>query len=53
MEPGSFILTYSDTDSVALAVTRTKPIPQDASLALKLDAIFSPILRLDKQQVLF
>ena len=53
MKPGSFILTYSDTDSIALAVTQTESTPHNVGLERNLDAIFRPILRDDKHEVCF
>ena len=53
MKPGSFILTYSDTDSIALAVTQSESTPQNVGLERNLDAIFRPILRDDKHEVCF
>ena len=60
LEPGSFITTYSDTDSIALALTKTDdtilpyPAPSNpTSLASKLDAMFLPIVKEDKIEVFF
>ena len=56
MKPGSFITTYSDTDSIALGLTRTNTLllPRDEKnvpLATKLEAMFTPLLRDDKKEV--
>ena len=59
MEPGSFITTYSDTDSIALALTRTNTqilrypdgAPQGAKLGDKINAMFLPIVKKDKKEV--
>ena len=42
---GSFKLTYSDTDSVALALTATTALPAEHTLEQKLDAVFMPIVK--------
>ena len=57
LKPGSFITTYSDTDSIALALTKTDSSilsgggGETVKLADKINAMFGPILRDDKKEV--
>ena len=45
LETGSFRNTYTDTDSVCLATTSTRPTTPDMSIEAKYRAIFDPIVK--------
>lgn len=47
LEPGSFQLTYSDTDSIGIALTDTdiKAYKNATNLKQKIDAIFLPLIK--------
>lgn len=45
MLPGSFRTAYADTDSMCLGLSRTKAIPEDASLEDYYRSLFDPIVK--------
>ena len=45
LQVGSFRNTYTDTDSVCLATTMTRPTTADMSIEDKYRAIFDPIIK--------
>ena len=45
LEPGSFRNCYADTDSMAIATTRTAEIRIEMSTEQKYRAVFDPIVR--------
>ena len=51
LEPGSFQLTYSDTDSIGIALTKTNLTQFNAAQSPddKIKSIFGPIIKLDKK----
>ena len=52
LEPGSFILTYSDTDSIGICLTDTDifRLNQSDELKNKIGAIFDPLIRPEKKE---
>ena len=46
--PGSFRNAYADTDSMCLGLSRTKPIPENASLEEYYRALFDPLVKPEK-----
>ena len=53
LECGSFIPVYSDTDSIALATTKTGILSNDMTLEEKFDTIFLPIVKEGMIEVTF
>ena len=47
--PGSFRSSYADTDSMCLGVSRTQPIPEDATPEQYYRCLFDPLVRPDKK----
>ena len=47
LRPGSFVNAYADTDSMCLGLSRTKPIPEDATLEEYYRCLFDPLVRPD------
>ena len=45
LKPGSFRNSYADTDSMCLGLSRTKPIPEKASLEEYYRCLFDPLVR--------
>ena len=45
LRPGSFVSSYADTDSMCLGLSRTKPIPKDATLEEYYRCLFDPLVR--------
>merc|ERR1711911_99133 len=45
LKPGSFLNSYADTDSICLGLSRTKPIPENASLEEYYRCLFDPLVR--------
>ena len=48
--PGTFVNCYADTDSMALATTRTRPVTDDMSPEEQLRAVFEPIIKPEMRQ---
>ena len=48
--PGTFVNCYADTDSMALATTRTRPFTDDMSPEEQLRAVFDPIVKPEMRQ---
>ena len=48
--PGTFVNCYADTDSMALATTRTQPFTDDMSPEEQLRAVFDPIVKPEMRQ---
>ena len=49
--PGTFVNCYADTDSMALATTRTRPFTEGMSPEDQLRAVFDPIVKPEKREV--
>ena len=45
LKPGSFRNCYADTDSMCLGLSRTKEIPENASLEEYYRCLFDPLVR--------
>ena len=45
LKPGSFLNSYADTDSICLGLSRTKPIPENATLEEYYRCLFDPLVR--------
>ena len=45
LKPGSFVNSYADTDSMCLGLSRTKPIPENATLEEYYRCLFDPLVR--------
>ena len=43
--PGTFVTCYADTDSMALATTRTRPMTEGMTVEQELRAVFDPIVK--------
>ena len=43
--PGTFVNCYADTDSMALATTRTRPMTEGMTPEEELRAVFDPIVK--------
>ena len=50
LEPGSFKTCYADTDSMAIATTRTKEISDEMTLEENYRCVFDPIVRSDMRE---
>ena len=50
LERGSFRNAYTDTDSCALATTRTAEITENMTIEQKYRAIFDPIVKPEKRE---
>ena len=50
LEEGSFITCYADTDSMALATTKTAPITENMTTEERYRAVFDPIVRAHKRE---
>ena len=49
-EPGSFRSCYADTDSMAIATTKTLPFTDEMTIEEKYRCVFDPIIRPDKRE---
>ena len=49
LEPGSFITCYADTDSMAIATTKTAALSENMTTEERYRAVFDPIVRPDKR----
>ena len=49
LEPGSFITCYADTDSMAIATTKTAELTENMTTEERYRAVFDPIVRPDKR----
>jgi len=45
LKSGSFVSSYADTDSMCLGLSRTKPIPENASLEEYYRCLFDPLVK--------
>ena len=45
LQPGTFVSCYADTDSMALATTRTRPMTEGMTPEEELRAVFDPIVK--------
>ena len=48
--PGTFVNCYADTDSMAIATTRTKPMVEGMTPEEELRAVFDPIVKPDMRE---
>ena len=50
LQPGTFVTCYADTDSMALATTRTRPMKEGMTPEEELRAVFDPIVKSEMKE---